>query len=445
METRFTAASPAAAVFESQAATGDAVWTPLQVGAQRYEARLAQLFAFLLLVRLLYPFFNSPLDHLFSDPLRHWETGLEFLHPNVMGSGDPFLYQLWLFLLRNAAGTSTATVLLGCGLLCAAMPYGWYRAMREVMPRQWALGTAICLAIAPNFISVYGYFMNETLLLTLTGFAFWMTLRAARKRTLFAFAAASAVWLAAGYTRIVVLPMAAVCLTWLWLLQTQKLRAALIAALLMVTVTVPAGLHGRAALHYFAPLGNLYLNEIYYVSGNKEIQIDYGEQGRFVFGSPSYYNATFYPFSGWLGSRHGSVAVVVDTRKGRDDWRRELERVKAQGHPVLRDRWENLVYFLFAQAWPDNDRNTVVGSLSLWSRWLWLPMIVAVSVAAWRRQFIGRQWILPVCALLSVALLLLQSEGPMEGRFRKPLEPLFVVALALSLHTQLSKKRLYVL
>jgi O-antigen ligase len=429
---------------QSLTVASSVLWARPQIGAEKYEARLAQLFAFVLLARLLYPFFNSPLDHLFSDPLRHWETGLEFLHPNVMGSGDPFLYQLWLFLLRSAAGHSTPAVLLGCGLLCAAMPYGWYRAMREVLPRQWALATAICIAIAPNFMSVYGYFMNETLLLTLTGFAFWLTLRAARKRTLYAFAAATAVWLAAGYTRIVVLPMAALCLTWLWLLQTRKLRAASIAALLVATITVPAGLHGRAALHYFAPLGNLYLNEIYYVSGNKEIQIDYGAQGRFEFGSPSYYNASFYPFSGWLTSRRGSVAVVVDTRNGRDDWRRELRRVQAQGHAVLRDRWENLVYFLFAQAWPDNDRNTIVGNMSLWSRWLWLPMIVAVSAAAWRRQFIGRQWILPICALLSVALLLAQSEGPMEGRFRKPLEPLFVVALALSLHTQSIKKRVHV-
>jgi hypothetical protein len=84
--------------------------------------RLQMAFGWLLLCRLLYPFFNSPLDHLFSDPLRHWENGANFLHPSIMGCADPRLYQLWIFALRRLAHDSAPTVLLGCGLLCAAMP-----------------------------------------------------------------------------------------------------------------------------------------------------------------------------------------------------------------------------------------------------------------------------------------------------------------------------------
>ena len=37
-----------------------------------------------------------------------------------------------------------------------------------------------------------------------------------------------------------------------------------------------------------------------------------------------------------------------------------------------------------------------------------------------------------VCALLSLALLVVQREGIMEGRYRKPIEPIFVAALVLA-------------
>src|SRR5271156_158555 len=114
--------------------------------------RLQTAFGLLLLFRLLYPFFNSPLDHLFSDPLRHWENGANFLHPGIMGATDPRMFQLWIFALRRLAQDSAPTVLLGCGLLCAAMPYGWYRALREVASRRRALVGAVLIGIIPESI-----------------------------------------------------------------------------------------------------------------------------------------------------------------------------------------------------------------------------------------------------------------------------------------------------
>ena len=128
------------------------------------------MFGGVLVLRLLYPFFNSPLAHIFSDPQRHWDNAGRFLSPSVMGSGDPFLYQLWLFALRQLAAGSSATILAGCGALCAAMPYGWYRALRELQPRAVALRGAVLIGLWPPFLGGYAYFMTETLLLTLTGF-----------------------------------------------------------------------------------------------------------------------------------------------------------------------------------------------------------------------------------------------------------------------------------
>ncbi|MEP6548288.1 MAG: hypothetical protein ABJD53_12570 [Gammaproteobacteria bacterium] len=391
---------------------------------------LRWLFGAVLLLRLLYPFFNSPLDHLFSDPARHWNNGLNFQHPDILGSGDPYLYQPWLFLLQRVTQQSAPGILLGCGLLCALMPYGWYRALREVIPKQWALAGAALMGLVPSFMGIYGYFMNETLLLTLTGFAFWLTFRAYRKGTVGAFACACVVWFAAGFTRIVVWPIAILCLLWLLSVPPSRWLKLLAGGGLLALIAVPAGLHGRENLGYFSPFGNLYLNELYHDSGKKTIELDFGPKGRFWFGSPSFYNPTFYPFSDWMTDREGVVSATINTGKGRADWESEIGHVRLQRTlPRWLDFRENLVFLSFGQAWPDNDRNTLVGWLTVWTRWLWPFMALVVLIGVLRRRFRGREWLLPVCALTLCLLLAIQRQGVMEGRFRKPLEPILLAAM----------------
>ncbi len=402
---------------------------------ERVEHVLRWLFGAALLMHLLFPFYDSPLNHLFSDPGRHWENGLYFLHPNIMGSGDPYLYQLWTWLLQQAAVRDQAVILTGAGLLCAMVPYGWYRALKELLPRAWALGGALAIALVPGFISIYAYFMNETLLLALTGFAFWATFRAQRKRTVRAFALACALWLACGFTRSVALPMALLCLLSLWLPQRRKLAKAVMGVALLLLLAIPAGLHGKVSLGYFAPFGNLYLNEVYSRSGAKNIGLDFGPKGHYQFGSPSFYNPSFYPFSDWLTARDGTAQVTIDLSQGRRDWIAERERMQAERtFPRWQEVWENFLYLSFAEAWPDNDLRSVTGFLTVWTRWLWLPLILLVAWGAARNRFRGREWLLPACALGMFVYLAVQRESVMEGRFRKPLDPVFVAAAVVMLY-----------
>jgi len=384
-------------------------------------------FGLLLLFRLLYPFFNSPLDHLFSDPLRHWENGANFLHPSIMGCADPRLYQLWIFALRRLAHDSAPTVLLGCGLLCAAMPYGWYRALRELQPRRRALIGAILIGIIPESVSLYAYFMNETLLLSLMGFCFWLTLRAGRKGTLAAFIAVVIVWLCAALTRTVAAPMACVCVAWLWFTQSQRLLKLLAGIGLACLFMIPAGLHGSAKLGFFAPLGNLYFNEIYNVSGMRDIATDYGPDGSYQFGSPSFYNPTFWPFSRWTTGRSGVVSFKIDLTQGRAPWISAKEQARSlRTFPIWRQRLEDASYLFFAQAWPNSDPSNVFGWLTLWTRWIWAPMILFVAWGVLTRRYRGAALLLPLCSLGTVALLLLQNEGVMEGRFREPIDAILL-------------------
>jgi SAM-dependent methyltransferase len=395
----------------------------------RNENWLRWAFGTVLLWRLLFPFFDSPLSHLFSDPARHWANGARFLLPDLIGAGDPFLYQLWIYLLRVLSQGDAPSVVLGCALLCAAMPYGWYRALRELLPRSAALVGGLIIGVIPAFLGIYAYFMTETLLLTLTGFAFWATFRAARKRTLAAFALASGLWVCALFTRSIALPMALLCLGSLWITQGQRLGKALTALLAFALLAVPSGLHARSTLDFFAPLGNLYLSQIYSASGMRDISIDAGPLGGWGFGTPSFYNPTFYPFSSWTTARTGTAAIRIDVSRGRATWLAEKKRIEGlRRFPWSRQYQENLIYLLFGQSWPDNDPNALSGLATVWTRWLWPPLMLLVAWGAVRLKFRRWDWLLPLCALGMLLSLALQRDGIIEGRYRKPIDPVLVAA-----------------
>lgn len=394
-----------------------------------WGSRLSALFGFVLVVRLLYPFFNSPLTHLFSDPLRHWNNGARFLAPDLIGAGDPYVYQLWMYLVRTLSADDPAWIQLSCGVLCAAMPYGWYRALRELLPRNQALAGALLIAVMPSFLGIYAYFMNETLLLTLTGYAFWLTLRVWRTGSLAAWALCCAVWTLAVFTRVVALPMAVACLALLWLLQRQRLERTLIGTVIVSIVAVTAGLHAKSVLGYFEPLGNSYITEIYNISGKHDITLNGGAAGHYLFGSPSFYNPTFYPFSDWTTDRHGVVAIRVELSQGRDSWIAARTQAAAQSAMSRGARLrENLWFLLFGQSWPDNDRTTLVGWTNVWSRWLWAPLLLYVAAGAVLHRYRGHDWLLPLCALGMLVFLALQSTAIMEGRYRKPIDPILLAA-----------------
>lgn len=396
------------------------------------EVRLKALLFALLALRLCYPFFNSPLAHLFSDPQRHWDNAARFLDPSIMGANDPFLYQAWLYALRTLSGGAAPAVIFGCGLLCAAMPYGWYRALRECRPRRFALIGALLIGLIPESLSVYGYFMNETLLLTLLGFCIWQTLRARRKRTAGAFALACVLWSCAALTRTLVVPMAACCVLWLWTMLPQKLGKAIIGIGIAGAFVACACGHAQGKLHFFAPFGNLYFNEIYSVSGRREIAVDYGPDGFYHFGGPSFYNPTFYPFSTWTTARNGVASIRIDLSRGRTDWISEKARIAAQSDfPPVRAWLENLTYLLFGQIWPNSTPHTPMGWLTLWSRWLWPVLIGVILAAAVMRRYRGDEWLLPAAALGTLALLMFQSQGVMEARFREPIDPMLLAAVLL--------------
>lgn len=396
---------------------------------------MKRLFELTLIARLLFPFFDSPLSHLYSDPQRHWDNAALFLHPNILGSNDPYLYQVWLFAVRWITHDYAPGVLLACGLLCAAMPWGWYRALRELLPRHWAQAGALAIALLPESFSIYAYFMNETLLVTLLGWCFFLSLRAHRKRSFSAYALATVAWTCASMTRTIALPLACGSMAALWLMQPQRLLKLTLSTVVAIVVIVPAGLHAQRNLHFFAPFGNLYFNAIYHDSGQHDIRVDYGSLGVYQFGAPSFYNPTYWPFSGWLTDRHGVAFITIDTTHGRADWQREQARIRAQRtFPAWRQRWEDFQYLLLGQEWPNNDAGSFIGQATLWDRWMWPPLLLFLVYAVARGWFRGAAWLLPVGALGTLLLLALQTQGVTEARFRVPIDELILAAAICALY-----------
>ena len=94
-------------------------------------------------------------------------------------------------------------------------------------------------------------------------------------------------------------------------------------------------------------------------------------------------------------------------------------------------RSEDCAYLFFAQSWPNSDPASLFGRLTLWTRWIWAPLILLVTWGLLRRRYRGIEYLVPLCALGTIALLLLQNEGVMEARFREPVDAVLVCAALL--------------
>ena len=245
----------------------------------------------------------NPVDHLWSDPQRHWEQGIDALRADPMALTDPVLYQLYIGVLGKLTLKDPLLVAFYTALLSLCTPWIWYRFLRELQPSR-AIATAgwAALSLLPSWIAIYGYFMQETLLLPLLGAALWASWRCRRKQTLRSFLLMALLWAMAGLTRGIAIPLAAVTCTWLWLEQGDKWRKAGYALLLLGLILGPLTVRGYQGLGLFAPHGNGKLVSIYTRSGHKQINIHYrrgGERWNYWFASPSTGEKPLAPLSDW--------------------------------------------------------------------------------------------------------------------------------------------------
>ena len=379
----------------------------------------------------------NPVEHIWSDAQRHWEQGTESLRRDPMSLTDPVMYQLYIGVLGKLTLGEPLLVALYTALLACLTPWIWYRFARELLPdRLQATAVWAGISLLPSWITIYAYFMQETLLLPLLGAALYATWRCRRKQTVASFVVMTGLWALAGLTRGIAIPLAAVAATWLWLVQSQKLPKAGYSLLLLTLILGPLAYRSYAVMHMISPHGIGQLVALYLQSGKREIHVHYiredGAQWNYWFGSPSTGEKPLAPLSDWTTSREGQVHARIRMANGAEDWHTALERNALTPARYLPLTGENLIYLFFGSSWPDNNRERPLEYMQHHSRWLWAPLTLLVVL------FIGFYWrrlrgdrLLP-CLLLT--WFLVQGLLPVavnEGRYRKPLEGLLVVQVAL--------------
>jgi len=379
---------------------------------------------------------HNPLDHLWSDPQRHWDHAKEPLTPSPMSLFDPIVYQTWLSLVQRFTMGIPALIAVYAAGLSLLTPWCWYRFLREILTsRTLALAGWAVLALLPTWIGIYSYFMTETLLLPLIGVSLWLTLRAQRRPTLQTFLAMVVLWLVTGLTRGIAIPLAGIACALVWFRHPQKIKTALFSAVILGTTLTPLAIRNHHFIYLWAPHGNGWLTRIYAESGRREILLHFQREGarwEYGFTSPMMDEQPFAPLSDWKSSRTGTVNVAVDFTRGTQDWELALQQNALTGAARWKLRAENIAYLFQGNSWPDNNREYFMGRLANLSRWLWFPFFTAVVViSAWKWPCCLEKPLIPllIAAWFFFQAWLLISVN--EGRYRKPVEGLLVVQACL--------------
>lgn len=376
---------------------------------------------------------RNPMDALFSDPWRHWENAKLFLTPTAMGASNPFLYQLYLFLVQRATHENKLQFGIATAVLSLAYAVIWYVFARSVFrSRLNALRFATILCWLPSHISIFGFCMNETLLLPLLGLALWLTKRALVERTPGSFIAMATTWTLAVLTRSVVGPIGLACVLVSWIrLRRRRWLALGVACAISFAWLAMASIRAHKILNRYTPFGDNSIATIYFVSGAHDYSVDIKGYGKYFFSSPSLYVSPFAPFSEFKSIREGAVSFSLDPAlKGQDVQRTLTRQLEENWKTLPRLFYENLIFLAFGHSWPTagstNDRGDAI---CLAQRWMWLPLtlisFIGSIVYVVRR---GAAFVPVVTIGFVFTFYVLAQVAFLEGRYRMPMEPMMVLA-----------------
>jgi len=403
-----------------------------------WEKCLTWIFACVLVCRFLYPFYFNPVDQLWSDFKAHWEIGADLLSPHYGNGTDPKAYQVWIYVLRKLAADNNRSIIsLITGLLCASLPYFWYRALREFCTRKTGLLYAILLGAHPSFLVMYGYFMIETVVLPATALAMWMTFRSARKQTLSSCMIAVVCWLITGFTKQMMVPVACIGMAYLLSFQPRKFQTFCGMVGLFTVFALPAGWHTYKAMGSVSPFGYAGRENINRDSGHTSFGLDMwdtrtGERWSYGWSSSSFYINPLEPLGNYTSYRIKSPYIVtIDLAHGMQDWDITI-REAAQQHTFyerLKDIYENAIYFMFGPSWPDSDMHPgrPLHFLNWQLRWVFVFCITAILAFTPVCRMERPKMFITCIAFVMILLMLFQQTGVMEGRYRKPLEPFILL------------------
>ncbi|MCB2081560.1 MAG: hypothetical protein KDD76_02915 [Rickettsiales bacterium] len=227
----------------------------------------------------------------------------------------------------------------------------------------------------------------------------------------------------------------------------------MIVLLCFALVLVWPSIHSYRGWHMLKPFGLNEVNTIYAISGAKTVEFHVNSpQGVFyyIFSSAALYTpGHLQPLSDWQSPRSRMFHFIINPEEGRRDWDRALNIAHENPYPYIQQVTDNMLTFLFAGPWPDSsydkkaDKVLYINGLL---RWGWAPLILGMALLfvpfllARPRQ---EQLVVVLVTGAMIGAMFLQFTGVMEGRFRKPLEPLMITAFAVMLQMILARRRKY--
>lgn len=407
---------------------------------------LQAAFGLTLLLRLLYPFYNNPLNHMMGLSKRQWNQAGSFWDPTYMAGVDSFLYQPWLAAIRYLTHDIPFLIQLYTGLLCAALPLCWYVCARQLLPARPALMVGLAIALTPSLWSIYAYFASETLLLPLLGLACAFSARCYQQPAPRWFFLAGLFWACAAFTRLIALPPALGCMLVLfWRMRWRPLP-------LLPVLAVWAALYSAAAWHsalavgFKAAFGVPELNAILTRSDGAKIKVQFNGKDNW-FRSPALSLEPFDPVSDWsMRGLKPATFVALDSRRGGAEWGHAMKSYPFRWeHYLERQVPHNTIFLLFGSSWPEvwpdawGDDGHVIAweeSLNKHARWMWAPLIMFVFLFAMRYPMPVLQRGFIVMTLAVLITMMAQYTAVFEGRYRKPAEPMLLLSAALILHAR---------
>ncbi len=407
---------------------------------------LKTLFHALLAARFMYPFYQNPMNSLYSDPQRHWNNADSLFSPTFDRGMDMTGYQVFLYFIRYATDDSPFGIAFVSGVLCVLLPWLWSRIAREMFrDERFALLCGICVGIMPSLLFIYAFTMVETLLLNVVAAGILLSLIYLREKSASVFLYQTAMLTFAALTKFAAVPVSVMFLGFSIWRANPGAKILLTASVIAALMINAAGVRSAISAHFFSPFGILDFARIYSKSDAKKIVIRYNN-GAEWYQSPALEHIPLAPLSGWKSKRSGEVEIQIDLLKGREDWTREIARFPVKPENYLRQIEENFIIFFFDFSWPEHMLGGIQGPLIFASRWVWFPLTVFIvcGLAGYRPQEYRRKdgkwhrhWLqgeeaaqtfFVLLTLAVVGAMLVQYTGIMEGRYRKPVEPLLIMS-----------------
>ncbi len=388
--------------------------------------------------RFCYPFFSHPLDHLGSDPLRHYLNATTSFNSTIFSWLDPPFPQLWLREILLLFTKTRLSVSIYFGLLCAALPWCWYLWGRQIFSSEKkALIYLAALVFLPSWIGIYGFFMDETLLLPALGLTLWLSWKAREHNTakylllaVFAWAITLSIKLSALLELVIIVP---------WLFSHflkhngYKLRSyiVLLASMLMLSLTYFAyvfWVYQGLGSTWLYPPGTGVLTRAFYLSGAQSVSAAFVKKGRpFVNTGDFYSNAmvteSLNPFSDWTTWRKGSYHLIINCDK-KVVLTEDMPHLSWQKRMLLIG--ESALYFFFSRSWPDDRVGDIIHIAQIETRWLWSLLTIFIVGLAWQKKRFTDMVVL-LC-LGSALLYVICDSSTIEGRYRKPWEGIALAA-----------------